>query len=106
MRPSATIQLDQRHKRIVAEVLAIAIGQIGQVKVYGSRATGRARPSSDLDLVIFPPASDAAIGELTLAFEESDLPIFVDVIAWERVSNPVLRAEIEHHAVPFFEEAE
>ena len=95
------LQLDQRHQRIVADILDKALGQIGQAKVYGSRATGRARPSSDLDLVIFPPASESLVGELALAFEECDLPIFVDVIAWERISNPVLRAEIERDAIPF-----
>lgn len=101
MRPSATIQLDPRHSRIVAEVLATVDGQIGAVKVYGSRATGKARPSSDIDLVIFPPVSPSTIGDLALAFEESDLPVFVDVVAWERISNPVLRAEIERDAIPF-----
>lgn len=95
------IQLEQRHRKIVADVLATALGQIGEVKVYGSRATGRARASSDLDLVIFPPVSEAAIGTLALEFEESDLPIFVDVIAWEHISNPVLRAEIARDAIPF-----
>jgi uncharacterized protein len=95
------VQLDRRHQRIVADVLAKAHDPIGQVKVYGSRATGKARPSSDLDLVIFPPVSEAVIGELALAFEESDLPIFVDVIAWEHISNPVLRAEIARDAIPF-----
>jgi uncharacterized protein len=101
MRPSATVQLDWRHSQIVADVLATVGGQIGAVKVYGSRATGKARPSSDLDLVIFPPVKASVIGELAQAFEESDLPIFVDVIAWEHISNPVLRAEIEKHAIPF-----
>lgn len=101
MRPSATIQLDRRHRQIVAEVLATVEVPIGAVKVYGSRATGKARPSSDLDLVIFPPASASAMGKLALAFEASDLPIFVDVLAWEGISNPVLRAEIERDAIPF-----
>ncbi len=106
MKPSATIQLDEKYKRIVAGVLAGAAGRIGSVKVYGSRATGRARPSSDLDLVIFPPVSSADLGELALAFEDSDLPIFVDVIAWQAITNPALRAEIERDAVPFSEFSE
>jgi uncharacterized protein len=96
-----TLELDQRHRRIVAEILTKALGQTTQVKVYGSRATGKARPASDLDLVIFPPASESLVGELALAFEECDLPIFVDVVAWQHISNPVLRAEIERDAIPF-----
>lgn len=95
-----TLKLDPQHRRIVAEILTRALGQTTQVKVYGSRATGKARPASDLDLVIFPPASDTLVGELALAFEECDLPIFVDVVAWENISNPVLRAEIARDAIP------
>jgi predicted nucleotidyltransferase len=86
---------------MVASILAAHEGRIGPVKVYGSRAMGRARPGSDLDLVIFPPASESELTKLWLAFEESDLPITVDLVAWDRISNARFRAEIEEHAIPF-----
>ena len=56
--------------------------------VFGSRATGRARKFSDLDLALLPEqALDwRVLARLREAFEESDLPITVDVIDWSQAS--------------------
>ena len=53
-----------------------------EVWVFGSRATGHARPFSDVDLLITRPAtlSWAERAELSDAFEASDLPFRVDVV--------------------------
>lgn len=53
-----------------------------QAWVFGSRATGRARPFSDVDLLITRPAalSWAERAELRDAFEASDLPFRVDIV--------------------------
>jgi predicted nucleotidyltransferase len=53
-----------------------------EVWVFGSRATGRARPHSDLDLLIAQPAalSWAQRADLRDAFEASTLPYRVDVV--------------------------
>lgn len=93
------IQLSDRHKAIVDAILAREGQSIGRVRVFGSRATGHARPSSDLDLVVYPPAPPKALGDLRIALEESDLPIFVDVVAWDSIRSDRLRAEIERDAV-------
>lgn len=81
------------------------IDRIGPVKVYGSRATGRSRPGSDLDLVLFGPATERDLTDLWLAFEESDLPIKVDVVAWNQIASQRFRDQISRYAVPFFDEA-
>lgn len=99
MSSSKEIQLSERHKAIVDAILAREKQRIGKVSVFGSRATGRARPSSDLDLVVYPPASPEALGNLRLALEESDLPIFVDVVAWASINSDQLRAEIQRDAI-------
>ncbi|NML14944.1 nucleotidyltransferase family protein [Azohydromonas caseinilytica] len=54
------------------------------VWAFGSRATGRCKPWSDLDLAVggtqrLPSALHA---ELCEAFAESDLPFKVDVLDW------------------------
>lgn len=56
-----------------------------QVNVFGSRATGRARPFSDLDLLLVQPArlSWAQRADLHDLFEASDLPFRVDVVEVE-----------------------
>jgi predicted nucleotidyltransferase len=55
-----------------------------EVRIFGSRATGRAKPCSDLDLVVMgeEKISDLSLADVAHAFEESDLPFRVDVIHW------------------------
>jgi uncharacterized protein len=56
-----------------------------QVRIFGSRATGRARPFSDLDLLLLEPVrlSWAQRADLRDRFEASDLPFRVDVVEAE-----------------------
>ncbi len=53
-----------------------------QVQVFGSRATGRARPFSDLDLLLNQPSrlDWQALADLRDRFEASTLPFRVDVV--------------------------
>jgi predicted nucleotidyltransferase len=55
------------------------------VSVFGSRATGRARPFSDLDLLVVQPErlSWAQRADLRDLFEARDLPFRVDVVEAE-----------------------
>ncbi len=58
------------------------------VYAFGSRVNGRSRKFSDLDLALAPEHSLdwRVLARLREAFEESDLPITVDVIDWSQVS--------------------
>jgi len=58
--------------------------QFGEVWVFGSRSSGHARPTSDLDLVLLAdePFPFAVLAELNEDFAESDLPFKVDVLQW------------------------
>ena len=60
-----------------------------EVRAFGSRVTGDARRYSDLDLAIIgdEPLGLVPLGLLKEAFEESDLPIRVDVIDWHDSSD-------------------
>lgn len=53
-----------------------------EVHVFGSRATGRARPFSDLDLLFVQPARLTWLqrADLRDLFEASELPFRVDVV--------------------------
>lgn len=54
------------------------------VLAFGSRVTGKARPFSDLDLVIQTdtPLSLERMATIKDAFDESDLTIRVDLVDW------------------------
>ena len=53
-----------------------------EVRVFGSRAAGRARPFSDLDLLLVEPARLSWLqrADLRDLFEASDLPFRVDLL--------------------------
>jgi type I restriction enzyme S subunit len=64
-----------------------------QVWIFGSRATGNAKPYSDVDLLIsaHPLMSAQQISELTLKLEESNLPFKFDLVTQEKVYLPYLK---------------
>ena len=70
------------------------------VWVFGSRAKGTARPTSDLDLAIDAgrPLTRRESALLRDAFEESDLPYTVDVVDLQAVSD-TFRALIDQEKV-------
>lgn len=79
--PLATLDLPIHWKALVDTLLAQALPAGAQVFVYGSRANGRARRGSDLDLLIDAGRRLTAQEYHTLmnAFEDSDLSFRVDV---------------------------
>jgi type I restriction enzyme S subunit len=88
MASSPTIDIEPYHLRIVTDILRRHVPR-HPVWAFGSRATGTAKPYSDLDLAIItdqplPLASQAALAE---AFSESDLPWRVDVVDWSTTSE-------------------
>lgn len=91
------IDLDAKQLATVRGILQSNVPGIPAF-AFGSRARGRAKRFSDLDLALAP---DQAIEWRTLArlreaFEESDLSISVDVVDWSQ-TTPAFRA----HAGPF-----
>lgn len=53
---------------------------------YGSRVKGTARRTSDLDMVVFAtPDLRARVADLHEFFEESDLPMPVDLHVWHEL---------------------
>lgn len=70
------------------------------VWAFGSRATGNAKPYSDLDLVVITEqAMDLALcADLRDAFSDSDLPWKVDGVDWASIS-PEFRRIIERDKV-------
>jgi len=70
---------------------------IKQVIIYGSRAKGKYRAGSDIDISIKADASFSRSDLLNIGndFDDSDLPYFVDVSNYDQLSNPDLKAHID-----------
>ena len=70
--------------------------------LFGSRATGKARPNSDIDLVLYGDVSSEAVDRIWTLCNDSDLAIGVDVSAYELINNPALKAHIDRVMQPLF----
>lgn len=98
MRSPIALRTDQL--RLVQAILRSQIPD-REVCAFGSRITGRMKPTSDLDLCIMgadrlPPD---ALERLRLAFSESSLPMRVDLVEWSAL-NDTFRAIIHGGSFP------
>ena len=93
------IDLASPHLETVKRILAHHIPEC-DVWLFGSRTTGTAKPHSDLDLVLVTPQplTTLRMADLRAAFEESALPIKVDLVDWSLIS-PEFREVIKQQAV-------
>ncbi len=89
MTPSPRLDLPPDHRRLVLEILRAHLPRNTKAWVFGSRASGRARRYSDLDLAI-----DAGrrltldeVARLAEAFSDSDLPYKVDLVDWHDIDD-------------------
>lgn len=92
------LDVPPEHLRLIQRLLAAYLPD-REVRAFGSRVTGHAKPHSDLDLVVMGDERipDRVRAELAADFEESDLPFRVDLLAW-RDAPPGLRERIAREA--------
>ena len=79
--PLRTIDLPEAHRKQVLEIIRAHLPD-AKVWVYGSRAKGGARRYSDLDLMLDDWGREipwSVLGNLDEDFDESDLPIIVEL---------------------------
>ena len=94
------MDLKPQHLKIVHDIIARHLPGL-EVKLFGSRAKGTAKPYSDLDLVII---GDELLPVTTIrilrdAFDDSDLPFQVDLVEWAGTSEE-FRKVITMSAIP------
>jgi predicted nucleotidyltransferase len=87
-------------ERTVAEISTVLrrFPEIRWEKLYGSRALGRHRPGSDIDLAYSSPQDYTAA--LAGALEDLPMPYLVDVTHWESLQHAGLRRHIATVGVP------
>ena len=82
------MQVSEAEIKIIIDIIKKYVPDC-EVWIFGSRYHGTAKKSSDLDLVVIGehklPLSQ--MGDLRLAFQESDLVFSVDIIDWNRISK-------------------
>lgn len=94
------IDLNPKHFETVQHILAKHVPGC-EVRAFGSRVKWTAEDYSDLDLVVInsQKSNMRQIRQLTEAFEESNLPIRVDVLDWYTVSEKFKKIITEKYEV-------
>jgi|GEM_PF-3276608 len=94
------LYLEPRDKKILLSIIKPYLQY--DIRVYGSRAKGTQRELSDLDLCIMKPIPFEDYDAMVEAFEESDLPIFVSIAEWQKLSES-FKQTIEKDLLPVSE---
>lgn len=82
------MDLADQHREVVGSILHKHIPGV-EVRVFGSRVNGNAKPYSDLDMALMVEESIPinTLAQLKAAFSESTLPFKVDLIEWNSASE-------------------
>ncbi len=79
------IDIDPKYLKMVRSILAKYLPH-KTVWAYGSRVKWTATKRSDLDCVVFN-ANGADLCSVKEAFDESEIPIIVQILAWENIPD-------------------
>ena len=82
-----------------------AYADLSEVVLYGSRATGRATPRSDIDLATRGIIGRHRLARLALDLEESDILQKCDIQAYEGIQSESLRRHIDHDGIRIYRAA-
>lgn len=100
------IRISRRDRVIATRILSPYAASIEKVSVFGSRATGLARPNSDIDLVLFGTIQEHEIDRLWTLFDDSGLSVSVDILAYSDDLYPPLKRHIDATARTLFTRAD
>ena len=94
------IDLNPKHLETIQHILTVYIPEC-EVRAFGSRVKWTAKDYSDLDLAVIgsKPLSFRQLRQLAAAFEESYLPIRVDVVDWWSLPDGFRKVILEKYEV-------
>ena len=78
---------------------------LSAVRLYGSYATGKATPRSDIDLATVGMVDRYRLGRLALDLEDLPIPQKCDVQAYESINYEPLRRHIDENGITIHEKA-
>ena len=90
--------------RQLLEVFKLYPG-LTSVRLFGSYATGRATPRSDIDLATIGLTDRLQVGRLALDLDDLPIPQKCDVQAYESIDYEPLRRHIDERGVTIYERA-
>lgn len=83
----------------VLEVLK-AYPAVDAALLFGSRAMGREKRGSDVDIALKGKIDFSTLSAISYALnEQTNLPYFFDVLAYEKIENTALKAHIDRDGI-------
>ena len=79
-----------------------AFPEVGEVILFGSRATGNYKNGSDIDLAIKGSITHTTLNKISLKLDELFLPYTIDLVVFNDIDNPDLLDSIRSEGIPFY----
>ena len=100
------MRLPERYKSQIRAILQ-KYSAVESAKLYGSRAKGSATERSDIDISLFGDNLDRfMLASIRGDFDESDIPVNVDVQIYSAVKSRDLKEHIDRVGIVIFEQKE
>lgn len=94
------LQLRDRDRLALKAALA-GFPEVRHAWVFGSRAVGRARRASDIDLAIEAPGLPNTCWQALLdALEQAPVIYHLDIVRFDTLHDPIIKAAIEQQRTP------
>ena len=77
--------------------------ELKEVRLYGSRATGKATPRSDIDLATVGIMDSYRLGRLALDLEDMPIPQKCDLTAYESIRHAPFKRHIDAYGITIYE---
>lgn len=94
--------LKDRHRNRIVEILS-SNSRVERAVLFGSRATGRHKPASDVDLALF--GRDLTLddlAELSDQIDQTAMPQRADLVLHHRIKNPELLDHIRNEGAEWY----
>lgn len=93
--------LKNQERQAICQVLS-RFPAIDTATLYGSRALGRYRAGSDIDLTLLGSIDLPTLNQIEIALDDLLLPYEIDLSVFEQIDNPALREHIERAGKTFY----
>lgn len=96
------LDLTAKQRATLLRILTSFAERIERAAVFGSRALGRAKPASDIDLALYGTLDDRDVARIWSLLHRSSLAVSVDVVRYEAFGNVPFRRHIDRVAKTLF----
>ena len=94
--------LNENQLKIICRTLIPFVDYIDRISLFGSRATGLYKTNSDIDMVIYGSVDERMTNRISTLFNDSYLPLKVDVHSYNLISYQPLKEHIDNNALTLF----